>query len=301
MNDKWKNAFNEIHAEPELKQSTMDYLSDRVYSRRGREKKKIFTVPRFAAAAACLAAVLLFGEYRLYFIPTAFISVDINPSLELGINRFDRIVSVEGYNDDGQALADSLNIRFMNYQDALEQLLEEDTVEELLSQDGVMSLTVAGDNDAQSSEILEHVESCVDGQQNIHCHSGNSEEMHSAHESGMSFGKYEAFLRLQELDPSITADDVKNLSMHEIFDLIEEYSEDHNSENHNNVDDTSSSGTGSQSGQNNSSGDSSCTGTGSGAGAGTDSAGAGRETGSGTGAGADSAWHEGHHGSHHDR
>lgn len=121
MNDKWKNAFNEIHAGPELKQSTMDYLSDRVYSRRGREKKKIFTVPRFAAAAACLAAVLLFGGYRLYFIPTAFISVDINPSLELGINRFDRIVSVEGYNDDGQALADSLNIRFMNYQDALEQ------------------------------------------------------------------------------------------------------------------------------------------------------------------------------------
>ena len=159
----------------------------------------------------------------------------------------------------------------MNYQDALEQLLEEDTVEELLSQDGVMSLTVAGDNDAQSSEILEHVESCVDGQQNIHCHSGNSEEMHSAHESGMSFGKYEAFLRLQELDPSITADDVKDLTMHEIFDLIEEYSE-----NHNNVDDTSSSGTGSQSGQNNSSGDSSCTGT-------------------------DSAAHERHHGSRHDR
>ena len=29
--------------------------------------------------------------------PTAYISIDINPSLELGINRFDRIVSVEGY------------------------------------------------------------------------------------------------------------------------------------------------------------------------------------------------------------
>lgn len=278
MNEKWKNAFNEIHAEPELKQSTMDYLSDRVYSRSGREKKKIFTVPRFAAAAVCLAAVLLFGGYRLYFIPTAFISVDINPSLELGINRFDRIVSVEGYNDDGQELADSLNIRFMNYQDALEQLLADDTIEELLSKDGVMSLTVAGDNDTQNSEILEHVESCVDGRQNINCHSSDSEEMHSAHESGMSFGKYEAFLKLQELDPSITADDVKDLTMHEIFDLIEEYSEDHNNGG------TSSSGIGNQNGQSNSPGDNTCT-----------------STGSGTNSGTDSTGHEGHHGPHHDR
>ncbi|WP_442911415.1 anti-sigma-I factor RsgI family protein [Lachnoclostridium sp. An169] len=148
----------------------------------------------------------------------------MNPSLELGVNRFDRIISVEGYNDDGTALAASLNIRFLDYQDAIEQLLEDETVESYLSGDAVMSLTVAGKSESQSSTILENVESCVSDQENVRCHSGDVTEMHDAHECGMSFGKYQAFLRLQELDPAVTADDVRDLSMREILDLIEEYS-----------------------------------------------------------------------------
>ena len=41
-----------------------------------------------------------------------------------------------------------------------------------------------------------------------------------AHELGMSCGKYRAFLQLQELDPTITPEQVQNMTMREIRDLL---------------------------------------------------------------------------------
>lgn len=87
-----------------------------------------------------------------------------------------------------------------------------------------MTVTVAGETETQHDEILENMESCVSDHENVSCHSGSVEEMHEAHDSGLSFGKYRALLELQELDPSITADDIRDLSMKEIYDMIEEYS-----------------------------------------------------------------------------
>ena len=29
--------------------------------------------------------------------PVSAVSIDVNPSIELGVNRFDRVVAVEGY------------------------------------------------------------------------------------------------------------------------------------------------------------------------------------------------------------
>ena len=48
--------------------------------------------------------------------------------------------------------------------------------------------------------------------------------MHDAHEAGLSFGKYRAYLELKELDPDITPDDIRDLSMREIQDLIDSLS-----------------------------------------------------------------------------
>ena len=55
-----------------------------------------------------------FGGYFLYFIPVSSISVDVNPSIELGINRFDKVVTVDTFNNDGYHIMSSLNVRFMS-------------------------------------------------------------------------------------------------------------------------------------------------------------------------------------------
>ena len=221
--EKLKAAFDQVRAEEELKERTKEYLSEKVYARK---KKRTSPLRNFAAAAACALLVFLAGGSYLYFTPTAYISVDVNPSLELGINRFDRVVSVTGYNEDGKALADSLDLKYMDYSDALEALLADQDMDVYLSDNADVVLTVAGKSESQSSQILETVESCVSDHENVHCHSGDTEEIHHAHNAGLSFGKYQAYLTLKELDPSVTLEEIQDMTMSQIRELIQAYSQE---------------------------------------------------------------------------
>lgn len=218
MNEKWKSAFDQIHAEKALKEHTKQYLSEKIYSRRPTPRS---VLRRAAVLAAGLVLLFFIGGSWVFMTPTAYISIDINPSLELGINCFNRIVSVEGYNEDGDDLAESLDITFMNYSDALDSILSSRTMKDYLTEDAVMSLTVAGDDESQYAEIFDTVENCASGHENIRCHSGSTEEMHEAHDADVSFGKYQAYLILKDLDPSISLDDIRGMTMREIYDLID--------------------------------------------------------------------------------
>lgn len=221
--EKLKAALDQIHAEESLKISVKKSLFEKVYFK---EKRRRSPLRKLAAAAACALCIFAVGVSWLFFTPAVYISVDINPSLELGINRFDRIVSVTGYNEDGRSLARELQIKYMDYQKGLEALIEDEDLAVYLTDDADIVLTVAGDNADRSSEILDNVESCMSEHQNVYCHSGDSEEVHHAHDAGLSFGKYQAWQVLQELDPDITLEEVRDMTMSQIRDLIRESAED---------------------------------------------------------------------------
>ena len=201
MNNALKEIFGPIRAEEDLKNRTRAFLAERTrnYTRAETKKRRY---PAYAAACACLLLVLLGGRW-LYFTPTAAISIDINPSLELSVNRFDRVIAVTGFNEDGQALSNALDVKYKNYAQAMEQIVHHDSIMALLSNGEVMSITVAGP-DGQSAKLLSGVETCTAGQGNIDCYSARPEEAAAAHETGLSCGKYRAFLELRRLDPDIT-------------------------------------------------------------------------------------------------
>lgn len=197
----------------------MAFLAQKTQGFTGRPKRQIGTVYRLVPAAACLVLVLLGGNW-LYFTPTATISVDINPSLELAVNRFDKVLSAQGFNEDGQALADTLDLSFADYTDVVEELLATDQVTALLSDNAVLTITVVGGSDSQSARLLSGVETCTAGQENAYCYCAHGEDMEAAHEAGLSYGKYQAFLALQALDPSVTAEEVQGMTMRELRDRI---------------------------------------------------------------------------------
>lgn len=216
MNRAFKELFGPITASEGLKERTQEFLAEQSRARAEKRRRPVYAL----AACACLLLLLLGGRW-LYFTPTAEISIDINPSLELGINRFDRVVCVSAFNEDGQALVDTLDVKNKSYTQAIEQLLDHESVTALLSDGAVMTITVVGSDGAQSASILSGVEACTAGHRNTYCHAATSEEVAGAHESGLSCGKYRAFLELQQLDPSITPEDVRGMTMREIQDLID--------------------------------------------------------------------------------
>lgn len=227
MNEKLKAVFDQVQAEEELKDKTKAFLLKKT---RGYTKTKAVNYRRLIPAVACLLFMLVGGRW-LYFTPTVEISMDINPSIELGLNRFDRVISVSSYNSDGQELANLLDIKYMDYAEAIHQILDNENITILLSNNEIMTIGVIGTDGAQSSRVLSGVESCIAEERNTYCYYAHSEEVEAAHEMGLSYGKYRAFLEIQALDPNITAAEIQGMTMREIWDLIDALSADDENKN----------------------------------------------------------------------
>ena len=210
MNDRIREAFAAVHAEEALKESTRAFVAERTagYRRRGRP-----TAARLVmAAAACLAVLAVLGGWRVYFTPTASVSIEINPWVELSVNRFDRVIAVSGRNDEGAALAEELDLRFLSCDEAIQTVLAENAV---------MDIAVTGADEAQCGRLLSQAESCTAGWDSAHCYHAGSEEAAAAREAGLSLGKYRMYQALQALDPAITAEKVRDMTMSQLQALLD--------------------------------------------------------------------------------
>lgn len=226
MNGKIKEAFNQVQAEEALKSRTKAFLAQKTrgYTKPAKRPSRIYAV-------ACVCSLLfLIGGRWLYFTPTSEISIEINPSFELSINRFDRVFSVNSLNADGQEIINALDLKFKNYADAIDQILENQDIVTLLSNGEIMTITVMGPNETQSAKIFSQVEACTAGHRNTYCHFSSSEEAAGANITGLSHGKYRAFLEIQSLDPGITPEEIQGMTMREIRDLMNELSVGNESE-----------------------------------------------------------------------
>lgn len=232
--DKIRDAFDAIHAEDALKERTLEAVRAQVAGEKDGEKRgllarhgarrqaRVVTLRRRLAVAACLVVALVAAGGWAWLTPTATISVDVNPSVELGINRFDRVVSARGVNDDGRALLSEVDVWGATYDEAVDRLLASSNVSTLLADGGRAEVTVVdqGDSD-QCARLLAGVEACASEHENTHCHGADEDDVSAARDVGLSYGKYRLLLEIQELDPSVTADDVRDLSMREMLDLLE--------------------------------------------------------------------------------
>ena len=255
MKTRIKKAFDEVRAEEQLKDRTREFLLREMQAQEAKmqvagvqtqePKAKNHTPatksqdlePRASAsekargrrmygkwlsAAACLFFIVLAAAgYRFYFSATAVISIDVNPSIELNINRFDTVISVKAYNEDGQKLADQLHVRFMKYMDAFRAIVDSEDFADYRSEEDFVSIAVAGYDEDQQKKILSDMESCTAQEKNMHCYHADEEEITAAHEEGLSCGKYRAYLELKKLDPDVTVDEVRGMTMREIRERIE--------------------------------------------------------------------------------
>lgn len=220
MRNQIRDAFDSIEASAELKKQTHDYLM--------KKKRRHFIFTRHISVPALCSFILIvlaaFG-WSVYQTPVVAISIDINPSIELKVNCFDRVIGVEGFNEEGDLLAKKINLKNMSYERAVETLLGNEAIATYLSDERFVSITVACNNQDQSEAIRQKLQrNTADCQFEVFCMAGNSDDVEKAHEVGLSLGKYRAFEQLQALDSSITVEDVKDKTMRELHDWITELS-----------------------------------------------------------------------------
>ncbi|WP_343207973.1 anti-sigma-I factor RsgI family protein [Anaerolentibacter hominis] len=219
MNNNLKDAFGSIHATEEMKQNTTEFLRSKISGQQRRTRRAL----RYAVicCAMLFMAVCGLGGYVFYQTPVSYISIDVNPSVELGLNRFDRVVTVKAYNEDGHRVLEDLDIKNKSYQEAVELLLSDTTFEGYLNDDSLLSFTVVSD---KQESLMDGIKQCEGyGKVSSECHGASEEVVEEAHHSGLSFGKYQAYQELAKYDDTITPEDCHHLSMRELKKRISEY------------------------------------------------------------------------------
>ena len=122
---------------------------------------------RWGAMAACLCLLLL-GSW-VWQSPIGTVRMQINPDVQLSVNRFDRVVALEGLNEDGKALIDGYHAYGKGMKTVSDELADRAMEQGYLSDGGKITLTVDSEKDdwktaAEELLLLElevHFENCV--------------------------------------------------------------------------------------------------------------------------------------------
>jgi len=227
--------FDQIKADEELKAKTKAYIRDRIDSETGKQgrnpylgKARRYTLRKLSLAALPIAAfaILVIGGYSFYNTPVNYISLDINPSVELGLNKFDKVVKAEGINKDGEILLKENSIKNMSAEEAIEKLALEAKEKGYIQADGstVIAVTALSKQDEEAVQLRNQMGEILrtmiqQGALNavVYTDSSNMQLRAEAKELGLSPGKYKMILLLQSLDPGIDIEQYRNARITDIL------------------------------------------------------------------------------------
>jgi len=194
-----------------------------------------------AAAAAC---VLLSVGTWAYASPYSYVSMDVNPSLEFTVNRFDRVLNVKAMNEDGQDILNNISIKKLKNRtitDALNQSVDQisaagyfkkDTPSDPLAE---IVIATSSDSKNKANQLAEELQQSVEQQTydnhdevSINVFSVAKVRVQEAKALGVTPGKLTLVRKLQEEcgDPS-TIDTNKwiNEPIKDILKATKEYRE----------------------------------------------------------------------------
>ena len=140
-----------------LRYQVGDTVQHIVELRRPQEKRPSLWKPLsgLAALAACLCLVF-FGYYQPNFTPYGALRIQINPDVELTLSRTDRVLELEGLNEDGQTLIEGYDYHGKDREDVTGELVERAIDQGYLSGGETVSITVtSSDADWQAREEQE--------------------------------------------------------------------------------------------------------------------------------------------------
>lgn len=229
MEHKIKATFDSISASAALKNMTLNNVREQL-PRQTKKKagKRVWSA--LGVAAASVVAILLVVGMQVYSRETAYISLDINPSISLSINDYNRVIDAAAYNKEGQEILEGVNIQNKPYDEAVQLIIDSEPIQPYLAADKAMLLVAVQANDPAKETLLQgSLQKTVDVAVRQHHlgvsveYCGVSGQMRQEAESyGVSAGKYQAIKQPQELNPNVTVEEYADCPMRDINSEIEQ-------------------------------------------------------------------------------
>lgn len=222
----------EVWELPVIKMTEHDYMTRQekpkpVWSRQGARA--------FAAAAACLMMAVAGGgtlHYQNQVIRTV-VDIDINPSIEINLNRKSKVVSATGLNREAEALLESIQIKGEDAGTAVETIMLEAKAQQYFVQrENAVLLSVSTKNENSAAQLEEElsrqVRIAVDREDTpvtvvSQYFDRNDKKLQDvSHEYHISTGKAALIEKLKTLNPAYTPEQLASLSAEELLGLLRE-------------------------------------------------------------------------------
>ena len=220
MHEQFKAAFDGIEATERLKRQTKAHIRRKTFDY-GRQIQRV-RARRRRLAVSLASLVLLLTGLGAWFTPAASIGVDINPSLELQVNIFDRVISLKGRNLDGEAVAGELDLTGKPYDEAMQRLLLSHGLEPYLENGSTITITLTGSGShavQMLSKVVCRAYAVAEEENVVYCQV-SWDTVKAAEDAGLCIPRYLAWQELLKTDPTVTVEDIKNIPMEEIRRLI---------------------------------------------------------------------------------
>lgn len=186
-----------------------------------------------ASIAACFLAVIFLstGVYA-YYTPYSYVSVDINPSMAMSLNRFERVLSVEPLTEDAVSFIENTkNLKNREIDEALSEIIESASEKGYIDEatENQIMLVVSAKNPKQEEELAGKVNavaarelSKLNGNSEVTVAKTSVEKYKTALDKKVSPGREILENKLKEIYPGIKDEELKDMTVKDVAKRIKE-------------------------------------------------------------------------------
>lgn len=212
----YKDTINKIKADDKLINKTLVNIDH--------PHKHRYYIP---VLAMCLMLLVFFLPVNRIQAET-YISLDVNPSIQIIVDKNDKVIDVVAYNEDGEKIINDIDYTNHDYLDVCKDLME-NKLHDYLTNDEYLLVSISNKHN-DTNIYMEKLKTMM----KEYYVNGKVQEcdysvIDDAGKYHMSIGKYSECQKLIEYDDELTIEDCQKMSIHEIHNEIAKH---HSESNH---------------------------------------------------------------------
>lgn len=226
------SSLDDVKADDELKSNTLQYVLKNKEKKRSSLWKPISAV---AVSAVCFFIFLYQQRVTpVSDVPSTMdtteysaISIDINPSFELHLNKENQVIDVVSFNDDATQILEGIDVYGKPYEEAINTVISSEEYQSYIKDDSFLQVSVYSSDVGRSKElekVLQAYLSQTVSKGNYGCMSIDEATHNEAHAHHMSGGKYSVVEEIVILDSTQNIDELNAMTMAQLRVLYEELS-----------------------------------------------------------------------------
>ncbi len=194
------------------------------------KKRSLFVLPSISFSVAALIAFLVISSLMpnsSHSAAAAYVSFDINPSLEVGVDDEMRVVEMDAFNDEAKKIIKKYNFSTddrMPFEVFADQLIKAYQTEGYMEENQSMLITTVSDksSDKKTKQELDQAlnsivkKAVVQYPVAITVSETNEEVRNKAKQLGVSSGKYSAFQEATKNDKHLKEEKIKEVKFQEL-------------------------------------------------------------------------------------